>query len=77
MDREIMILTFFKLSTVYIKKLGQFFFHAHYLTCLDKDVSVPLKFINTWKVYKSSRKTIGLKFFKNTMYMHIIPLIRL
>ena len=41
-------LTFFKLYTVYIKSLWQFFFHTCLLTCLSKDISVLLKVINIW-----------------------------
>ena len=37
MNTQTMTLTFFVICTVYIKKLGQFFFHDYYLTCLDKD----------------------------------------
>ena len=43
MNRKMMPPTFFKLYTVYIKTLGQFFFHAYLLTCLSKDASVLLK----------------------------------
>ena len=39
-------LTYFDLYTVYIKKLGQFFFHNYSLTYLNKDTSVPLKVMN-------------------------------
>ena len=41
-----MTLTFFELYTVYMKKLGQCFFHTYSLTCLNKDISVLLKVIN-------------------------------
>ena len=53
---------------VCIKKLGQFFFHTYSLTCLNKDTSVLLK---------GKCKNNGLNYFKNTMYMHTIPLIKL
>ena len=52
---------------VCIKKLGQFFFHTYSLTCLNKDTSVLLKV---------KCKNNGLNYFKNTMYMHTIPLIK-
>ena len=45
MNGKVMALTFFELDTVYIKELGQFFFHTYSLTCLNKDTSVLLKFI--------------------------------
>ena len=47
MNTQMKTLTFFVLSTAYIKKLGQFFFHAYYLTYLEKDNSILLKVINT------------------------------
>ena len=53
---------------VCIKKLGQFFFHTYSLTCLNKDTSVLLKV---------KCKNNGLNYFKNTMYMHTILLIKL
>ena len=43
---NLMILTFFELYTVYIKKLGQFFFHTYSSSCLNKDTSVLLKVQN-------------------------------
>ena len=46
MNEKMMTLTFFELFTVYINKLGQFFFHAYSVTCLNKDTSVLLKVIN-------------------------------
>ena len=41
-----MTLTYFDLYAVYIKKLGQFFFHNYSLICLNKDTSVLLKVMN-------------------------------
>ena len=41
-----MTVTFFKLYTVYNKKIGQFFFHTYFLTVLKKDTSVLLKVLN-------------------------------
>ena len=35
-----------RVYAVYMKKLGQFFFHIYSLTCLNKDASVLLKVIN-------------------------------
>ena len=46
MNGKIMTLTFFELYTVYMKKLGQFFFHAYPLTFLNKDTSVLIKVVN-------------------------------
>ena len=43
---NLMILTFFELYTVYIKKLGQSFFHTYLSSCLNKDISVLLKVQN-------------------------------
>ena len=47
MNTQMKNLTFLVLSATYIKTLGQFFFHVYYLTCLEKDISVLLKVINT------------------------------
>ena len=61
------------LCSVY-KTLGQFFFHTY----LFKE-----RYINSAKSYKYLNKLIskcknnGLNFFKNTMYLHRIPLIKL
>ena len=41
-----MTLAFFDLCAVYMKKIGQFFFHAYLLTCLNTDTSVLLTSIN-------------------------------
>ena len=45
---EMMTVTFFKLYTVYNKKIGQFFFHTYFLTGLKKDTSVLLNVLNIW-----------------------------
>lgn len=37
MNGKMMTVTFFKLYTVYINKLGQLFFLTYSLTCLNKD----------------------------------------
>ena len=57
-----MSLKFFELYTMYIKKLGQFFFHAYLLTCLNKDTSVLLKVKIFEQVHKLSIKTVVLTF---------------
>ena len=61
-----MTLTFFKLYTVYTKKKNR--------TSL-----VPYLLVNLFngQRYISSVKSYGINFFKNTMYMHTIPLIKL
>ena len=41
-----MILTYFKLYAVDVKRLGQFFFHTYLLTYLNKDRRNLLKVIN-------------------------------
>ena len=61
-------LTFFKLHKVYIKKVGQIFFHIYLLTYLKKDTSVLLKVINIWTSYKS--KAIALTFSKYCAHAH-------
>ena len=43
---QMMKVTFFDLYTVYMNKLGQFFFHSYLLTYLNKDIRVLLKVIN-------------------------------
>ena len=48
MNGKMMTVTFFKLYTVYINKLGQLFFLTYSLTCLNKDTRVLLKVINIW-----------------------------
>ena len=40
---------FFEIYTVYMKHLGQFFFHTYSLTFLNKDTSALLKVINIWR----------------------------
>ena len=77
MNTQMKTLTFFVLSTAYIKKLGQFFFHVYYRTCLEKDISVLLKVINTVTSSYAKQKNNGLKFFKNTTCMRTIPLLKL
>ena len=42
MNEKMMALIFCKRYTMYIKNLGQFFFHAYLLTCLKKDMLVLL-----------------------------------
>ena len=42
-NEKMMTLTFFGLYAVYVKKLGQFFFHTYSLTCLKKEISVLLQ----------------------------------
>ena len=42
-NEKMMTLTFFKLYTVHIKKLGQCVFHTYSLACLKEDTSVLLK----------------------------------
>ena len=62
MNGKMITLTFFQLYTVYIKKLGQFFFHAYSLTCLNKDTSVLLKNVSIKN--KLSIKIMVLNSFK-------------
>ena len=59
MNGKMMTLTFFELYTVYIKRLGQLFFHTYSLTCLNKDTSILLKFINLWTNSKVKYKNNG------------------
>ena len=60
---------------VYIKKLEQLIVHTDLLNCLKKDSSVLLKVIILEQVNKF--KNNGLNFFKNTIYMCTILLIKL
>ena len=53
--------------------IGPFFFHSYLLICLNNDTPVLAKVINI----KLSIKTMVLTIFKNTMYMHTMPLIKL
>ena len=46
MNGNVRILTFLERYTMYIKKLGQFFFHIYSLTCLKKDTPFMLKVLN-------------------------------
>ena len=55
-------LTLFEVYTVYVKKLGQFFFHTYLLSCLNNDRSVILKV-----------ESKGLNSSKNIIYMCPIP----
>ena len=48
MNGKTMTLTFFKISTLYIKKLGRFFLYVYLLTWLNKDTPVLLKVANIW-----------------------------
>ena len=41
-------LSLLELDTLYIEKLGQFFFHTYSLTWLNQDTSVLLKVKNIW-----------------------------
>ena len=56
----------FPLALCCIKKLGQFFFHTLLANLFKERYSVLLQVINIWT-----------RFFKNTMYVRIIPLIKL
>ena len=77
MNRKMITLTFFKLYTVFKKKLGQFFFQTSLLTCFNKDKSVLLKLINVLTSLKVNYENNGLNLFKNTMYMWTLSLIKL
>ena len=68
MNEKMMTLTFFKLYTVYIKKLGQFF--SHTLLVIHRSVG-------SYKNFDKLTSKVYLRFFKNTVYMRIIPLIKL
>ena len=57
-NEKMMILAFFKLYSVYIKRLGQFFFHTYSLICLNKDTSVLFKVSE--QVHNLSTKTMVL-----------------
>ena len=46
MNGKMMTLTYFKLYTMDIKKIGQLFFHTFLLTYLNKDTLNLLKVIN-------------------------------
>ena len=46
MNEKMMTQTFFKIYTVYVKKLGEIVFPYCLLTCLNKVASVLLKLIN-------------------------------
>ena len=70
-----MTLTFFKLYAMYVKKLGQFFYHTKlFETCM-------FKYISSVESYKYLNKLICIKnslsFLKSTLYMHSISLIKL
>ena len=67
MNGKIITLTFFEFYSVY-KKIRTILFHTYSLTCLNKDTSVLLKV---------KCKNNGLNYFKNTMYMNTILLIKL
>ena len=55
---------------MYIKKFGEFFFHAYSLTCLNKDTSGLLKVINNLND-KLPIQTIVLAFLKKCyVYAH-------
>ena len=64
------------LYSVY-KKIKTILFRYLLLTCLNKDISVLLEVINTLKSSQVKHNEAGLNFFKNTMYMCIIPLINI
>ena len=46
MNGKMMTMTFFELYEVYIKQLGQLFFHTYLLTCLNKKTLVLLKVVS-------------------------------
>ena len=64
MNGKMMTLTFFELYTVYIKKLGQFFFLTYSYTCLNEDISVLLKVMNIGTSSKVRYKNNALNFLK-------------
>ena len=68
MNEKMMTPTFFKLYRVYIKKIGQFFSHT---------LLVMHRSFGSYKYFDKLISEVYLRFFKNTVYMHIIPLMKL
>ena len=64
---------FFRALYSVYKKLGQFFFHTLLANLIKQRYTVLLPIFQQVNKYTN----IGLTYFKNTVHMHIIPLIKL